>query len=130
MVAAGANLFGGGYLDGGATINDGAGGVITLEAKANALAAYQNKLVITTGHGTRSFPGTSFKGLDALPSSLAAKEHGGLKRLCPLVCRFTQPAPRSAPASSLQPQPPPPPARELPVSIALQAVAEPPAHAA
>ena len=44
-------------MDGGTSINDGKGGVITHEARANALAAYQNKLVLTTGHGTRSFKG-------------------------------------------------------------------------
>jgi hypothetical protein len=58
-------------LDGGATINDGAGGVITHEAKANALAAYQNKLVLTTGHGTRSF-----KGLPAMHGPGSTRDFG------------------------------------------------------
>ena len=58
-------------MDGGATINDGAGGVITHEAKANALAAYQNKLVLTTGHGTRSF-----KGLPAMHGPGSTRDFG------------------------------------------------------
>ena len=66
-------------MDGGATINDGAGGVITHEAKANALAAYQNKLVLTTGHGTRSF-----KGLPAMHDTGMPKELGKRRFLC--VC--------------------------------------------
>ena len=79
---AGANMFAGGYVAGpGGTknVNDGAGGVITLEDKANALAVYQQKLAKTTGFGSRSYKGLSALTAsgDGIDATMGARGTGG-----------------------------------------------------